>query len=308
MRLQTKLTYASPEDPLHKRVFIRSIETLTGQRKLARIYDNVLETVPAEESHAIWLRALHELHIHANYDQRQLYKVPQEGPVVLIANHPYGVLDGLIICHLASEIRRNFKILIHRALCMEPRVEQYLLPVDFSATAEAVRINIETKQHAIATLRAGNAVIIFPGGGISTTVRGPFGPAVDLEWKLFVTKLIQMTQATVVPVYFHGQNSRFFQLASQFSETLRLALIIHEVNRKRGETIHLNIGDPIPYDTLAGIRKRKELLRHLREKTYSLSPQRVAHLQPARLPSERRQERRQKLGKKGRIVTLGERY
>ncbi|MCB0061046.1 MAG: lysophospholipid acyltransferase family protein [Caldilineaceae bacterium] len=308
MNVQDRLTYASPNDPLHKRVLIRSIETLTGQRELARVYDTVLNTVPADHDHAIWPTALQKLQIHPDYDQAQLAKVPQEGPLILIANHPYGVLDGLIICHLAAQLRRDFKILIHKALVMEPRVERYMLPVDFNETDEAVRVNIETKQRAMETLRNGGAIVIFPAGGISTTRNGPFGPAVDLEWKLFVTKLIQMTKATVLPIYFHGQNSRVFQLASQLSETLRLALIIHEVNRKRGETIHINIGDPIPYCALANIRKRRELLSHLREIIYSLSPNTIPHHIPARLPSERRAQLRSKRERIRSGQILGDRY
>lgn len=307
-----RLTYAAPDDPLPKRVFIRSIETLTGQRTLAKVYDTVLQRVPESESHTIWGAALRELGIAASYDQTQLAKAPTQGPLVLIANHPYGVLDGLIICQLAAQLRTEFKILIHRSLCMEPRVERYLLPVDFSETEEAVQINIETKQRALETLRAGNAIIIFPAGGIATTVNGPFGRAVDLEWKLFVTKLIQMTQATVVPIYFHGQNSRIFQLASHLSETLRLALIIHEVTRKRGATIQVTIGDPIPYADLTGIRKRKELLQHLRNVIYDLSPSRIAHHKTPRLPwdrrAERRQRQRQKANRAERPYLSGERY
>ncbi len=121
-----------------------------------------------------------------------------------------------------------------------------------------------------------------------------------------------MTQATVVPIYFHGQNSRIFQLVSQLSETLRLALIIHEVTRKRGETIQVRIGDPMPYTELAGIRKRKALLQHLRNRIYDLSPTTVHHQQIPQLPSERRAARRLKHLQKGnpaaRFPILGERY
>lgn len=288
MSMPSKLTYASPGDPFVKRVLIRSIETLTGQRQLERIYDQVL-AVPDQRQ--FWSAALHELQVEANYDPAQLAKAPEHGPIILIANHPYGVLDGLIICHLAAQIRPDFKILINSALCREPRIERYLLPIDFSETEAATQINIETKRRALETLQAGNAVIIFPAGGIATTVNGPFGQAVDLEWKLFVTKLVQMTAATVIPIYFHGQNSRIFQLASHLSLTLRLALIIHEVNRKRGETIRVSIGDPIPYQALAAIRKRKELLHHLRDATYALSPQQITHHRPPRLPFDRKKDK-----------------
>lgn len=291
---QSKLTYAAPDTPLHKKLLIRSIESLTGQRKLERVYNHILQSVPVDtDDHAIWPTALQQLQIHTAYDQQQLEKVPTSGPLVLIANHPFGVLDGLIICHLAAQLRSNFKILINKALCIEPRVAQYVLPVDFSETPKAIQTNIETKRQAVATLEEGGAIVIFPAGGISTTRRGPFGRAIDLEWKLFVAKLIQVTKATVLPIYFHGQNSPVFQLASQVSETLRLALIIHEVHRKRGKTIQIEIGDPIPYTELQGIRKRKALVQHLRNVIYAMAPETIAHEVPARLPSERRAQRRE---------------
>lgn len=290
MNVLPKLTYASPDDSLPKQMLIRSVERLTGRRRLERIYESVLATEPDQRQ--LWGAVLQALGVQADYDADQLAKAPAEGPVILMANHPYGVLDGLIICHFAAMIRPEFKILINQALNREPRVARYMLPIDFSETAEATHTNIATKQVAMETLRAGNAVVIFPAGGIATTVRGPFGRAVDLEWKLFVTKLIQMTQATVIPIYFHGQNSRIFQLASHMSLTLRLALIIYEVNRKAGHTIRVSIGDPLPYQKLAGIRKRKELLFHLRESIYALSQTKIAHDPPPRLPFERKKDDR----------------
>lgn len=286
MSVRAKLTYASPADPLPKQVLIRSIERLTGRRRLERIYETVLATEP--DHRQFWQAALRHLRVQVQYDAAQLAKVMPTGPLLLIANHPYGVLDGLIICHFASLLRPDFKILINKALCQDSRVARAMLPIDFSETAAATLTNIDSKQRALVTLNAGNAVVIFPAGGIATTVNGPFGRAVDLEWKLFVTKLIQMTEATVLPIYFHGQNSRLFQLASHMSLTLRLALIIYEVNRKAGETIQASIGDPIPYHILASMRKRKELLSYLRASIYALAQTPIAHEPPPRLPFDKK--------------------
>lgn len=286
MKVAPKLTYASPEDPLPKQLLIRSVERLTGRRRLERIYGAVLDN--QADQRQLWGAAVRELGVQVDYDRNQLAKVPTEGPLILLANHPYGVLDGLIICHFAAMLRADFKILIHKALVREPRVAHHMLPIDFNETEEAVLTNIATKQQAMATLQAGNAVIIFPAGAISTAPHGLFGQAVDLEWKLFAAKLIQMTKATVLPIYFHGQNSRIFQLASHMSVTLRLALIIHEVNRKSGKTIQVSIGDPIPYQTLAGIRKRKELLYYLRNAIYDLAPTKIVHYPPPQLPFEKK--------------------
>jgi len=234
---------------------------------LERMYTNVIDGQDNEAS--FWEAALGQLQLDVAYDENQLAKVPRCRPVVFIANHPYGVLDGIIICHIAATTRHRFKILINRKLCREEQIASYFLPIDFSETEEAVRVNIETKRRAIALLRRRGALIIFPAGGISTS-KGPLGQVTDLEWKLFAAKLIRMTQATVVPIYFHGQNSRIFQLVSQFSLTLRLSLIIHEVNNKIGKTIRVSIGDPIPYEEIADIKGRKQLTHYLREVTYQL--------------------------------------
>lgn len=262
-----KLTYAMPDDPLFKTLFIRSVERLGGVRKLEKLYARVLDQHESEDN--FWKIALQELQIRLDYDESQLAKVPRNGPVIFIANHPFGLLDGLTLCYLASIARGDFRILLHATLCREKRIEPYVLPINFDETDEAVQTNIETKRQALELLRAGGTIVIFPGGGISTA-DGPFGPVTDLEWKLFVTKLIQMTAATVVPIYFHGHNSRIFQIVSQFSETLRLSLIVREVHNKIGETLQITIGDPIPYNQLAAIKKRRDLITHLRQTIYGL--------------------------------------
>ena len=235
---------------------------------MEKMYEKVL--VEVDRGKNFWQVALEHLRVTLEFETEQLSKVPQSGPVIFIANHPFGVLDGLSICYLASQVRPDFRIFIHSALCREERLRPYLLPVDFDETEEAVRTNIESKRQALEILQNGGTIIIFPAGGISMS-DGLVGEATDLEWKLFVTKLIQMSRATVVPIYFHGQNSWAFQWFSQISIALRASLVLHEVRNKMGDTIRISIGEPIPYTELAGIKKRKQLLQHLRTITYSLA-------------------------------------
>lgn len=270
MQRSPKLTYVSPTDRLLKKAVINSIEHLTGRRKLEKVYAKVLDDVNNQTT--FWQAAINALQIKLDYDPARLAAIPQQGPIIFIANHPFGVLDGLAICHLAAQTRRDFRILINSALVREERLVNYMLPIDFNETEEAIHTNIESKRKAMETLRQGGAIVIFPAGGIATAKK-PFGKAIDLEWKLFTAKLIHMTKATVIPIYFHGQNSHLFQLVSQFSLTLRLALIIREVNKKVAETLHINIGEPIPYAQLAEIKGRQALMNHLRQVTYSLAKQ-----------------------------------
>jgi putative hemolysin len=262
-----KLSYAAEVDKLPKKVLIHAIEFATGRRKLEKIYAQVADAQTSNQS--FWEATLNALQVKLVYNREPLAALPASGPVILIANHPYGVLDGLTMCYLAAQIRPNFRILVNAALCREDRIAEYTLPIDFAATEAATRTNLDSKRKALEVLQAGGALVIFPAGAISTAI-SPFGQVTDMEWKLFAAKLIQASKATVLPVFFHGHNGRLFQMVSQFSLTLRLALIIHEVKKKMAHPLYMRIGLPIPYAQLAGIKSRKALIDHLRQVTYAL--------------------------------------
>ena len=132
-----------------------------------------------------------------------------------------------------------------------------------------MRANIETKRAALAALARDECVAIFPSGGVATAEK-VFGPAIDLEWRTFVAKLVRSSEATVVPLFFHGQNGPLFQLASRLSQTLRLSLLLHEVNNKRGRPLRVTVGEPVGYGELREIRGRGELTEHLRRTVMAL--------------------------------------
>ncbi|MEM6628098.1 MAG: lysophospholipid acyltransferase family protein [Bacteroidota bacterium] len=264
-----KLTYATAEDPWVRRNIIRFVEFLTGRPKIERLYKELrmMDLVPNE----VWDAALDKLNVVGVYDSQQLAKIPKQGPLVFVSNHPFGVIDGLLLGQLVSCVRDTFSVLVHDALTkQDARLDKFLLPVDFKETKDALRTNIETRKRALKTLSEGDALAIFPAGGVSTSPKG-FGKAEDHEWKRFTAKLIQKSRATVVPIYFHGQNSRLFQLVSQVSQLLRYGLLLHEVRNKMGNHIHITVGDPIPFEDLSELKDRQALLDHLREVTYSLS-------------------------------------
>lgn len=268
-RAEGRISYASPTDPVWKRSLIRLIEIATGQPKLERMYQT-LRQQDSFDAATFWGNSLQKLKVTLDYNTSCLETIPDTGPLVIVANHPFGVLDGLTICHLASRMRANFQILTNSVLCTDPLLDPYLLPVSFDETREATRINIETRHRALHTLKNGGAIVIFPGGGISTA-QGWWGEVTDLEWKRFAAKLIQQARATVVPIYFHGQNSRLFQIVSQFSLTLRLSLLLHELNRRSGTSLKISIGSPIAFTDISHIKNRQALLDFLRMHVYSLS-------------------------------------
>ena len=264
---KAKLSYSADDDPFPKKLLISAIEYATGRRRLEKIYNKIKQS--DNSNNQIWQLILQELSINVIYDKTKLLKVPRSGPIIFIANHPFGVVDGAMLCYLASEVRQKFFVLANEVLCKEKIIADYMLPIDFRTTKEALQTNIDTRKKAIERLNDGEALVIFPAGGVATS-RKILGKADDLNWKRFVVKLIHKTKAPVIPIYFYGQNSRLFQFASHVHMSLRLSLLLHEVRNKMGQSLKVSIGDPILYNTIEHIKNRQELLDHLRKITYEL--------------------------------------
>ena len=161
---------------------------------------------------------MRSLALDVRYDSEALAAIPQTGPVVVVANHPYGVLDGIVISWLVSKVRSDFVVLTNAVLMRAPEVQDFILPIDFSETEEAQQTNLASRAAARAQLEKGGVVVVFPAGAVSTAP-DKLGrkPAVDGRWQPFVSQLIQRSKATVVPIWFGGQNSRLFQIASHVS-------------------------------------------------------------------------------------------
>lgn len=269
-RVSARLSYTFADDPFFRRLLISSLEYATGRRLLEKRYNKIRAMVLLPGM--IWETVLNSLNIQVQYDAFQLKKIPKDGPLVFIANHPFGVVDGLILGHLVSRVRREFTVLVNEVLCREALFEDHFLPIDFRETKTALLTNIQTRRMALDRLRNGQALAIFPAGGVATAVN-PWGKAQDLEWKRFAAKVIQQTGATVVPLFMHGQNSRLFQIASRLNMNLRLGLLLNEVRNKMGRKIRVSIGEPIPFESYSAIRDRQVLLNWLREKTFELEKQ-----------------------------------
>ena len=274
-------SYADPSDRPVKRHLIHLIERATGQRELKRIYlDNRRHPSPGE---SFFAAAVRRLAINVQYDAARLARIPRLGPVVVVANHPYGVLDGIVLSWLVEKVRSDFLVLTNAVLLRAPELKDYVLAVDFAGTPEATQINLDSRARARDHLAQGGVVVVFPAGGVSTAPdRLGRRPAVDADWQPFTAQLIQRAKATVVPVCFSGQNSRLFQIASHLSQTLRLSLIFHEVRNRMGTSLPVAIGDPIPFARLSHIKDRHALATDLMRRTYALGRLEFAGHGPAK--------------------------
>jgi putative hemolysin len=267
-----ELSYANENDPRLKRWFIRSIEGLSGRDRYARLY-HIWRTDIVGKTDRVFGKMLDLIDVSVDVQGVWPPKDLPAGPLVIVANHPFGIGDGIAILALAEQLGRPFRVMINNELLKVPEMAPYSLPVSFEETKEALAINMATRHEAVRLLKEGVTVVVFPAGGVATATRG-FGRAQDLPWKIFPAKLIQAAKANVIPVYFEGQNGRLFHLASKVSLTLRLSLLVREFRRLSGTTIHSSIGAMIAWEDLSQISDRKDMLARLYRSVFELAPKR----------------------------------
>jgi len=201
-----------------------------------------------------------------------LDNIPCDKPLIMIANHPYGILDGLMMGYILTHTRGDFRILAHKVFRRAEDLNRVILPISFDETKEAVKLNLETRKVALDYLNKGGAIGIFLGGTVSTAAK-PFAHPMDPAWRSFTARLIAKSGATVVPLFFDGANSSLFQYASRLHYNLRMGLLIKEFRARVDTRVRVVIGEPIdPSEMKAREKDARALMDYLRQSTYKLSP------------------------------------
>ena len=265
-----EISYASSAQSRGGRALIRALENVTGRFALIRRAAGYEADVAQGQS--FWDVIVGRYGLSLDIIGGTLANIPANGPLVLIANHPYGILDGLMMGHLLQKVRGDFRILANSVFRRAEDLNKIVLPISFDETKEAVKQNLQTRSDALTYLGQGGAIGVFPGGTVSTSMR-PFSRPMDPGWRNFTAKMIAKSDATVVPIYFSGTNSRLFQLASHMHSNLRLGLLIKEFRARVDEPVQLVIGEPIASAQLAPLKSDPNaMMEYLRKATYALSP------------------------------------
>lgn len=264
-----KLSYANTFTNPWKANTIRAMEWMTGKIPLLRLVRRFERMGPAE-GQAFWGQALGLMNIRLETPQDQIARIPKEGPVIVVANHPHGLVDGMILAELIGRVRTDYKILTRSLLTGVTEIEEFMIPVPFPHEEDAREQSLEMRSRAMNHLKKGGVIALFPSGVVASS-DSFFGPAIERVWNPFTANLIQRSGATVVPIFFPGQNSRLYQMASQVSATLRQGLLIHEVIQACGKPQAPVVGEPISADAIEAFAGRsRDFVASLRETTMGL--------------------------------------
>ena len=265
-----EISYAHSAKSKAGRAVIRTVENLTGRVSLIRRAKGYEAEVASGRN--FWDVMFERYGLDLDILAGSLETLPQNGPLIVISNHPFGILDGLVMGRILSTVRGDFRIMAHQVFKGADELKRVILPVSFDETKEAVRLNLETRKEAVSFLKDGGAIGLFPGGTVSTAIT-PFGQPLDPGWRTFTAKMIASSGATVVPIFFSGHNSRLFQVASHLHYTLRVALLIKEFKKQVGSRVPIVVGDPIaPQEIERRAGSPRDLMDFLRSETYALSP------------------------------------
>ncbi|MCI5111681.1 MAG: lysophospholipid acyltransferase family protein [Marivita sp.] len=264
-----KLSYANTFTNPWKANTIRAMEWMTGKIPLLRLVRRFERMGPAE-GQAFWGQALGLMDIRLETPPEQIARIPKDGPVIVVANHPHGLVDGMILAELIGRVRTDYKILTRSLLTGVTEIEEFMIPVPFPHEADAREQSLEMRSRAMAHLKKGGVIALFPSGVVASS-DSFFGPAIERTWNPFTANLIQRSGATVVPIFFPGQNSRAYQIANQLSATLRQGLLIHEVIHACGKPQAPIVGEPILPDAIEAFAGRsRDFVASLRETTMGL--------------------------------------
>ncbi len=265
------LTYANSFDDPWTANAIKTIEWLTGKLTILRMVNKFERNNADYRGQNFWRGALDTMGIELQTPAEQLANIPKEGPVVVVANHPHGMVDGMIFADLIGRVRQDYRILTRSVLTgLDEAATSFMIPVPFPHDPEAQRKMVEMRSNAMEHLANGGVVALFPSGVVMSSDSW-WGPPIEREWNVFTAKMIRKSGAQVVPIFYPGRNSRAYQIACQISAILRQGLLLHEIVRSCNKPQAPVVGKPLTDEQMEPLaRDPRGFMAWLREHTLAL--------------------------------------
>src|SRR5271157_1382736 len=256
--------------------------TLTEPPLLAGLPGFAGKFIPMEQARELYRRVraapqgfrlealLAEMKVKLEVQPADLNRIPVKGPLVAVANHPFGVLDGVALAVLLSRARPDVKILTNALLQGIPELHEHCIFVDPFHTPSSADKNVKPLKQALEWLRRGGALAVFPAGEVSQwNIRQ--AQVTDPAWNTVAARLVRKTGASALPVYFCGRNSVTFQLLGLINPRLRTLFLLQEFLQQREKDVQVRIGGAIPSELIANLDNDEEATEYLRLRTYLLS-------------------------------------
>jgi len=259
----------------------RPVGWLSGLSEINSLYSEFLSEISdPDDDPAFFMKALRSLQVQFEVDAEDYEHIPREGPLLVVANHPFGGIDGMVLGALLKSVRPDAMLMGNYLLSKIDGIRGSIIEVDPFDREISAGSNLSGVRQALAHLKAGHALGVFPAGEVSS-YNFSSRSVMDPQWSSHVTGLALKTNATLLPVYFKGCNSLFFQTMGLIHPKMRTLLLAREFCRMKGRRVGLRVGQPILPDRLKRFENKSAATDYLRLKTYSLkeiSPKRKSKL------------------------------
>lgn len=260
-------TFQSPWIP-YTRLAGRALERLSGLQRCRSLYAEL--SAPAAAEGDFVERALQTLGVDASCSTAELERIPASGPLIVVANHPFGAIEGLVLAALLRRRRPDVKILANYLLQSLPELGELLIPVDPFRRQDSTRRNVRPMRAGLRWLQQGGVLLLFPAGEVSH-LQLARGEVTDSPWSLSLARMVRSSGAPVLPIHVPGRNGWLFQLAGLIHPRLRTALLPRELLNKTNRSLPVRIGRLISAPRLSVIKEDRSLVEYLRLRTYLLA-------------------------------------
>ncbi len=261
------------EDPLRRKMFgmVKGpLERLFLLPQLNDIYSSAKEITDNDQDCEFANAVLESLNLKYEISEDDIERIPKEGPLVVVANHPYGGIEGILLASILKSVRPDVKIMANYLLERIPEMRDLFFFVDPFGGADAKRANLAAMRNSINWVDDGKVLGVFPAGEVAH-LKLKNRTVTDPEWNTSIARIVRRTEAPVQPIYFDGFNGAIFQIMGLIHPRLRTAMLPKELLNKRDKKIDIRIGKPIPYSKFKDTDNDKELTEYLRQRTYVLA-------------------------------------
>jgi putative hemolysin len=265
-KLPVELGSLFPNNKFYSPVVNGALQRMLSLDRLAGIYN---DAIAVNDGRPFFEKLLSVLNVNPQITMPDLARIPRTGPVVVVANHPFGFIEGCILAALLRKLRPDAKIMANSVLSIFPEANDCLIHVNPFGGDEAKRSNQKGLKQAVTLLRDGGMLAVFPAGEVAHVDLWKRA-IVDPEWSSTIARIVRITGASVLPLYFAGANGPMFQLLGMIHPRVRTALLPHEFFNKQDRDFELRIGSLIPEKKLRATSNDTEMIEYLRRRTYVL--------------------------------------